>query len=159
MRYVLEAGRHATDDVPLEDEMGFVRHYLAVERLRLGDRLRVVEDIDPEALELGVPPLLLQPLVENAVRHGLAPRRDGGTIRLIAQARDGELVVEIADDGVGAEPEGWRRSGGLGLQSVRRQLEAHWPGRGQLEISTRPHAGFAVRLRMPARLSIRGAAS
>jgi Histidine kinase/Histidine kinase-, DNA gyrase B-, and HSP90-like ATPase len=159
MRYVLEAGRHATDDVPLEDEMGFVRHYLAVERLRLGDRLRVVEDIDPEALELGVPPLLLQPLVENAVRHGLAPRRDGGTIRLIAQARDGELVVEIADDGVGAEPEGWRRSGGLGLQSVRRQLEAHWPGRGHLEISTGPHAGFAVRLRMPARLSIRGAAS
>jgi two-component system sensor histidine kinase LytS len=93
------------------------------------------------------------------VRHGLAPRRDGGTIRLTAQARDGELVVEIADDGVGAEPEGWRRSEGLGLQSVRRQLEAHWPGRGQLEISTRPHAGFAVRLRMPARLPIRGAAS
>jgi sensor histidine kinase YesM len=159
MRYVLEAGRHATDDVPLEDEMGFVRHYLAVERLRLGDRLRVVEDIDPEVLEFGVPPLLLQPLVENAVRHGLAPRRDGGTIRLTAQAREGELVVEIADDGVGAESEGWRRSGGLGLQSVRRQLETHWPGRGQLEISTGPRAGFAVRLRMPARLPIRGAAS
>jgi signal transduction histidine kinase len=158
MRYVLDAGRRAADEVPLEDELGVVRHYLALERLRLGDRLRVVEDIDPEALELGVPTLLLQPLVENAVRHGLAPRRDGGTIRLTARAREGVLVVEVADDGVGAEPGAWRRSQGLGLPSVRRQLDARWPGRGELEIRTRPHAGFAVRLRLPARLPKRGPA-
>ena len=78
MRYVLEAGQRASNDVPLEDEIGFVRHYLALERLRLGDRLRIVEDVDPDALELAVPSLLLQPLVENAVRHGVAPRHEGG---------------------------------------------------------------------------------
>jgi signal transduction histidine kinase len=159
MRYVLDAGRHATDDVPLEDEIGFVRNYLAVEQLRLGDRLGVVEQIDPDALELAVPPLLLQPLVENAVRHGLAPRRDGGTLRLTARAQDGALVIEVADDGVGAEPGVWRRSPGLGLKSVRRQLDAHFPGAGDLEITTRPQAGFAVRLRIPARLPVRGVAS
>ena len=159
MRYVLEAGRHATGDVPLEDELGFVRHYLAVEQLRLGDRLRVIEDIDPEALELAVPALLLQPLVENAVRHGLAPRRDGGTIRLIAKARDGVLAIEVADDGVGAEPAVWHRSQGLGLQSVRRQLETRYEGGGDLAISTRPHVGFSVRLRVPARLPTRGVVS
>jgi LytS/YehU family sensor histidine kinase len=80
MRYVLDAGRgdSAAGEVTLEEERGFVRDYLALERLRLGGRLRVVEDVAEEALELAMPPLLLQPLVENAVRHGAAPRgRDG----------------------------------------------------------------------------------
>jgi LytS/YehU family sensor histidine kinase len=159
MRYVLEAGRRAADDVPLEEEIGFVRHYLALERLRFGDRLRIVENVDPDTLELAVPPLLLQPLVENAVRHGLTPRRDGGTIRVSARAEDGVLAVEVADDGVGAEPGAWRRSRGLGLTSVRRQLEARFPGQGHLEIHTSPHGGFATRVRMPARLPRRGAAA
>jgi sensor histidine kinase YesM len=152
MRYVFDAGRHATEDVPLQDEIGFVRNYLALERLRLGDRLRVIEDLDPDALELTVPPLLLQPLVENAVRHGLAPRADGGTIRLTARARNGVLAIEVSDDGSGAEPDAWRRSPGLGLKSVRRQLEARYPRGSGLEIVTTPSAGFAVRLRVPARL-------
>jgi LytS/YehU family sensor histidine kinase len=159
MRYVLDAGRRAIEDVPLQDEIGFVRNYLALERLRLGDRLRVFEDLDPDALELAVPPLLLQPLVENAVRHGLAPRSDGGTIRLTARARDGVLAIEVSDDGGGGEPDAWRRSSGLGLKSVRRQLEARFPRGSHLEIVTTPSAGFAVRLRMPARLPTRDPAS
>ena len=82
MRYVLNAGHDSAAEVPLEDELAFVRDYLAIEKLRLGERLRVVENVDADALELAVPPLLLQPLVENAVKHGLAPRRAGCTIRL-----------------------------------------------------------------------------
>ncbi len=116
MRYVLNAGRDANADVSLEEEMCFVRNYLVVERLRLGDRLRVHEDIDPEALEFAVPPLLLQPLVENAVRHGLAPRRDGGTIQLKARAEESLLVIEVGDDGNGALPDAWRRGGRIGAE-------------------------------------------
>jgi sensor histidine kinase YesM len=156
MRYVLDSGRDPTADVALEDELAFVRNYLVLERLRLGDRLQVVEDIDPEALELAVPPLLLQPLVENAVRHGLAPVRAGGTLRLTARAADTMLLIEVSDDGAGAEPDAWRNATGLGLRAVSRQLNAGFPQAPALEISTAQQAGFAVRLRMPARLPLGG---
>ena len=155
MRYVLKAGRDATAEVSLEDEIGFVRNYLAVERLRLGDRLHVTEDIDVEALELAVPPLLLQPLVENAVRHGIAPRREGGTVQLKANVDDGLLVIEVVDDGNGAEPDAWRRAEGLGIKAVSRQLGARFPNAGRLDIKTAPHRGFTVRLTIPARLPMR----
>jgi len=156
MRYVLNAGRDATADAALEDELAFVRNYLSLERLRFGDRLRIIEDIDPETLELALPPLLLQPLVENAVRHGLAPRRAGGTIRLTARAPDTTLVIEVSDDGAGAEIDGWRGAGGLGLKAVERQLNTRFPQSGELVVTTAPRAGFTATLRMPARLPTRG---
>jgi Histidine kinase len=151
MRYVLKSGRDATADVSLEEELDFVRDYLALEKLRLGSRLHVIEDIEADALELSLPPLLLQPLVENAVRHGLAPRRKGGTIRLKANLADDMVAIEVADDGDGAEPEAWRRARGLGLKAVDRQLRARFPQNSELTITTRPQAGFSARLRFPAR--------
>ena len=150
MRYVLKAGRDATADVSFEEELDFVRDYLALEKLRLGDRLRVIEDIDADALEIPLPPLLLQPLVENAVRHGIAPRREGGTIRLNARLAGDMLAIEIVDDGDGAAPEAWRRAKGLGLEAVTRQLQARFPQRGELAITTRPQSGFSAQLRIPA---------
>lgn len=155
MRYVLSAGRDRTADVSLEDEIVFVRDYLAVERLRLGERLRIEESIEADALDLAVPPLLLQPLVENAVRHGIAPCREGGTIRLSAQIIGTGLVIEIADDGRGADPDAWRRSNGLGLRAVQRQVNAHFGDDGEFEVVTRPGAGFAARIRIPARIPAR----
>ncbi|MFP4537619.1 MAG: sensor histidine kinase [Dichotomicrobium sp.] len=152
MRYVLRAGRDGAAEVVLEDEIAFLRDYLALEQLRLGERLRVVEELDPEALELGVPPLLLQPLVENAVRHGIALRRDGGCLRLGAKLNEGLLVLEVADDGAGAETDAWRRADGLGLCLVRRQLEMRFPDAGRMEVSSEPGRGFAVRLLLPAHL-------
>jgi LytS/YehU family sensor histidine kinase len=152
MRYVLRAGDEAVREVALEDELGFVQQYLALERLRLGRRLNVEERVDPETLELAVPPLLLQPLVENAVRHGIAPRRSGGTVSIATRLEGERLALEVSDDGDGADAEAWRESAGLGLAAVRRLLEAHFPGNGELRIQTRPGAGFAVRLEMPARL-------
>lgn len=152
MRYVLRAGREGAAEVSVEDELAFLRNYLALEQLRLGDRLRVVEELDPEALELGMPPLLLQPLVENAVRHGIAPRRDGGSIRLGASLDDGSLVLEVANDGAGAEADAWRHADGLGLSLVRRQLELRFPDTSRMEVSTEPGRGFAVRLVLPAHL-------
>jgi hypothetical protein len=152
MRYVLRAGREGAEDVAVEDELAFLRNYLALEQIRLGDRLRVVEQLDPEALELGIPPLLLQPLVENAVRHGITPRRDGGCLRLAAMLEDGSLVLEVADDGAGVAVETWRQADGLGLSLVRRQLELRFPDTSRTEVSTEPGNGFAVRLILPAHL-------
>jgi signal transduction histidine kinase len=150
MRYVLNAGHDAMAEVPLEDDIGFVRHYLALESLRLGERLHVVEELDPDALELAVPPLLLQPLVENAIRHAVAPRIAGGTIRLSAKVTEDTLTIEVADDGAGADPEAWRCSEGLGLQIVRRQIESRFPGADNFRVITRPGGGFTVRLQIPA---------
>jgi hypothetical protein len=152
MRYVLTAGREASAEVSLEEELGFVRDYLAVERLRLGDRLRVIEDIEPDALELALPPLLLQPLVENAVRHGIAPRRDGGSVRLTARLAGTMLALEVADDGNGSEPNAWRSSAGLGLQVVRRQVAARFLDAGRFEVTTQPGVGFSVKIAIPARI-------
>jgi hypothetical protein len=153
MRYVLEAGRDAGAEVALEEEIGFVRNYLALERLRLGERLQVAEKIDPEALELAVPPLLLQPLVENAVRHGIAPLRTGATLRLSARLQGDTLAIDIEDNGVGATQASCRRPGGLGLQAVERQLRAHFAGEGRLEIEPLPRIGFNARIRIPARVA------
>jgi uncharacterized membrane-anchored protein YhcB (DUF1043 family) len=156
MRYVLKSGRESGAAVALEEELEFVRNYLALEQLRLGDRLRVSEHIEPDALELEVPALLLQPLVENAVRHGLAPRREGGTVRLSATTNHGCLTVSVSDDGNGAEAGQLHESQGLGLKAVARQLQAHFSGAAQVVVETQPRAGFTVSLKMPARLPRRG---
>lgn len=152
MRYLLKSGREAGSTIPLEQELEFVRHYLALEKLRLGDRLFVIEHIEPETLELAVPPLLLQPLVENAIRHGLAPRPQGGTVRLSANITADQLLIVVSDDGQGTEPGRIGESKGLGLKSVTRQLHAHFPGQAEMSVTSHPQRGFTVTLRMPARL-------
>jgi Histidine kinase len=157
MRYVLDAGRDAAAAVALEDEIRFVRNYLALERLRLGERLQVLEEIEPDALELAVPPLILQPLVENAVRHGIAPLRTGATLRLAARVHGAMLALDVEDNGAGAEPAVCRRAGGLGLKAVERQLRARFADAARLEIDTFPRLGFKARIRLPAAI-VRGTA-
>ena len=152
MRYVLTAGRPMRSEVALEEELEFVRHYLALEHLRLGDRLHVIEDIEPDATELAIPPLLLQPLLENAVRHGIAPLREGGTIRISGRIASGSLVLQVADDGRGCGPDAWRSATGLGLRAVERQLRAS-AAESRMCIETDEGAGFAVTLNLPVRLA------
>ena len=150
LRYVLDVNRERSEEVTLEAELGFVRTYLALERLRLGDRLRVVEDIDPDALECLVLAFSLQPLVENAIRHGIAPRATEGTLRLGASLVDDDLVLEVADDGDGAEAARVADAQGLGLSAVRQRLETRWGRAARIEVVTAPRNGFLVRLRVPA---------
>ncbi|HEY0681922.1 MAG TPA: histidine kinase [Steroidobacter sp.] len=152
MRYVLNVERDAMAEVSLEQELHFVRNYLAIEKLRLCHRLRVEEDIDPESLELAIPPLLLQPLVENAVRHGVAPRREGATIRLSTRLSSSHLLIEVADDGNGAQPDVLSRASGLGLSAVARQLKARFPHTSALDVITQPRTGFTVKLQLPVRV-------
>jgi hypothetical protein len=150
LRYVLDVNRERGEEVTLEAELRFVRTYLALERLRLGDRLLVVEEIEPDALECLVLAFSLQPLVENAIRHGVAPRAGAGTLRLAASIVDDDLVLEVADDGPGAEVSRVDEAQGLGLHAVRQRLETRWGGAARMEVVTAPHNGFLVRLRVPA---------
>jgi two-component system, LytTR family, sensor kinase len=105
--------------VPLRAELGFIDRYLEIEQIRFGDRVRVRRSIAPEVLDARIPNLLLQPLVENALKHGLEPLPKGGQIELSAQRRADRLRIEIRDDGAGLN--GSRA--GIGLSNVRARLE------------------------------------
>ena len=149
LRYVLDVNRAEKEDVELGDEMDFVRNFLALEQLRLGDRLRVIEDVSADTLDCVIPSLTLQPLVENAVKYAVAPRTRGGTIEIKASLRDSSLVLEVADDGPGASTN-VEAGSGVGLRAVRQRLEARYPGKSSFEILRDSAEGFAVRLMLPA---------
>ncbi len=125
-RYFLQSDKTF---VPLSSEMQIVRAYLEVEQLRLGDRLRVEIDVDPAAMDVRIPVLSIQPLVENAIKHGVAPRTEPGYVRI--QARIGGCGLQIAVENSGAGPGGSKvtSGSGVGLQNVRRRLEiCYGPG-------------------------------
>jgi sensor histidine kinase YesM len=133
------------DEVLFAEEWRFTQDYLAFEQLRLGDRLRVHLTVDSSALSTMVPPLILQPLVENAVRHGIADRVEGGQIDLTARVEESCLVLCVRDDGHGGESGG---PDGIGLTSVRRRLAALYGGRATLVVEG-GRAGFAVTVGLP----------
>lgn len=142
LRYALDAD----DQVRLSQEWRFTQDYLAFERIRMGDRLTVEEHLDEQALHLMVPPLLLQPIVENAVRHGIADRASGGRISLSARVLDGQLRLVVTDDGIGPSgPPG----DGLGLASVRKRLDALYGARASVGAENGPR-GFTVTVNLPA---------
>ena len=132
-RYTFKAA-HA-DTVPLSEELEFVEGYLAVEKARFGDRLRVAWAVDPEARSARVPGLILQPLVENAVGHGIAPSPGGGTVRITGRVAEGSVVVEVEDDGAGLRGDAAsmiRDDHGLG--NVRKRVATASRGGGRLEL-------------------------
>jgi len=150
-RYVLRYGEK--DFVPLAEELEMARAYLDIERARFGDRLRVETHVDPPSLQHLIPNLILQPLVENAVRHGLSRKRGGGTVRIDARLADGCLELSVGDDGLGMPDTALERvyEHGIGLRNLRDRLErlygpAHLP-----QITSAPGSGTRVRLRLPVR--------
>jgi len=150
LRRVLDVKREPADEVSLAEEMAFVDDYLAIERLRLGDRLRVTRAISAEALRCGLPAFSVQPLVENAIRYAVAPRRDGGTVTLDGAERDGRLVFTVADDGPGADPAAIAAASGVGLSVIRRRLQLRYGDRAAFSLDTAPGKGFRVTLALPA---------
>ncbi len=137
-------------EIPLREELDFLGRYLGIQRMRFGDRLRVTEEIEPSATDCLVPALLLQPLVENAIRHGLEPSGRPGELR-IAAARDEEwLRLTVEDDGVGL-PSGDLRRAGVGLANVRERLAALYGAAHEFSVAERPGGGVVVNIRLPAR--------
>ena len=150
LRRVLALKRETADEVSLTEEMAFVDDYLAIERLRLGERLRVTRAISTEAQQCRLPAFSVQPLVENAIRYAVAPRRDGGTVTLDGAVRDGRLVFTVADDGPGADPATIAAAPGVGLSVIRRQLQLRYGERAAFRVDTAPGKGFRVTLALPA---------
>jgi two-component system sensor histidine kinase AlgZ len=130
------------DRVTLGEELDLVEEYLAIEKVRFGARLEVSREVDPGCRDALIPPLLLQPLVENAVRHGIAQRVEGGTLGLRAVRRGDEVVVTI-DNPKNPERTG-RRGAGLGLENVRGRLRSLYGDGARLEIAAPPEAFVAT---------------
>ena len=143
--------RSNVDFSSLQDELEFVRSYLEIEHARFEERLRVAIDVPEDTLDLAVPTLLLQPLVENAVKHGIAARRAGGDIRLSARRRAQALWIAVEDSGAGFDVAAAMAGTGVGLSSVRDRLRVHYGALATLEIHSTPGHGTRVELVLPAR--------
>ena len=137
--------RMESDEVSLGREIELVRTYLAIEKIRFSSRLRVGIDIDSDAAAVGVPPLFLQPLVENAVKHGIAPHPQGGEVRVSASVDAGRLRVEVADSGDGVTVD---EGAGRGVELTRRRLDVAYGDDYTLTFGRRD-AQFVVTLDLP----------
>lgn len=147
LRSTLETA--GTQEVPLKQELEFIELYLEIEQARLGPRLVVRLDADPETMDAYVPNLILQPLVENAIRHGIAPRPETGHIEIRARRDNGTLQVQVLDDGPGLKEEGPRKREGVGLANTRARLAQLYGDRHRFTAANRPEGGFAATMQVP----------
>ena len=141
-------------EVPLRREMEFLDLYLEIQQARFGDRLRIQKDIDPGALDLAVPTLILQPLVENSVRHGIEPREIGGKILIRASCHDGSLRLEVRDDGEGfkaGQLAALRE--GVGLSNTKARLHELYADAHRFQIAPNPGGGLTVTVELPWRMA------
>jgi len=138
-------------EVPLEEELSMVRDYLAIEEARFRDRLHVSVEADPATHTLAVPPLILQPLVENAVRHGISARASAGRVRVEAKRHGDSLVLTVDDDGPGMGSVSAQTGSGTGLSNTRERLAQMYGDRQAFAVGDAPGGGTRVRLELPAR--------
>ncbi len=132
--------------VRFSEELELLEKYLAIEKVRFGDRLKMQEDIQEESKACLLPPLLLQPLVENAVKHGIASLPDGGQVRLSAERQNGRLAIVVENSWDPEAPP--RRSGGRGLKNVQQRLEARYGDEASIHVNTQGEL-FQVSLSLP----------
>jgi two-component system, LytTR family, sensor kinase len=149
--------RSETDEIPLSEEIDFACQYLEIEEIRFGERLRVDISVQPEAEGALVPPLLLQPLVENAVRHAVGRGESGGAIAIVAARQDGWLTLGVHDDGPGLSREA-EAGRGVGLANTRQRLAELYGTGARLELSASEKGGLAVLVRLPFRATVSGVA-
>jgi len=141
--------------VPLREELKFTDDYLDIEVVRFGaDKLRVEKEIDPRTLEILVPSILLQPLIENSIKHGLEPRIHGGTVTLRSRLEGDRVSIEVADDGVGMNnrpASALRRAGaGIGMKNVQERLEVLYGNQARFNVTSNPGRGTSVCIEIPA---------
>jgi two-component system LytT family sensor kinase len=152
LRETLEGG--LTDLVPLAKELELLERYVAIQRVRFGDRLRVTIDVPNDARQALVPSLVLQPLIENAIKYGLAARLGAGAIGVRAERRGEALTIEVADDGQGFAPGEMRE--GVGLGNTRARLAELYGNHQKCEVMSAAGAGTRVQLTMPFRTAPHG---
>ncbi|MDA2913542.1 histidine kinase [Acidobacteriia bacterium AH_259_A11_L15] len=144
-------GKH-DNFVPLRQELEFIDDYLAIEMVRFGpEKLQFYKQVEEEALELFVPSMLLQPIIENSIRHGLGPRIEGGEIRLRAVRQDGRLLIEVEDNGVGIAEERIPEiyGSGIGISNVNERLKVLYGKEYSLRIESLPNLGTTIRIEIP----------
>jgi len=146
LRTAIEEDR---DLVSLSDELEFVRRYLAIEGIRFGERLRVREMIDEDALSVKVPSFAVQTLVENAVRHGAAPRAEATTLTITSRMEEDTLVIVVHDDGAGADAATLEAATGTGLRRLRERLRHLYGTRAALAIDAAADRGFCASITVP----------
>ena len=148
----LALNQSAQPEVLLRDDLEFVRRYVEVQRIRLGDRLHFEELIAPEALDAVVPALLLQPLVENAIRHGIEPSPNPGRVRVLAQVHQQRLLLTVEDNGTGVSQPAAGQSGvGIGLENLRARLKSLYGNQQHIEFDSSPDGGVRVGVEIPFR--------
>jgi two-component system LytT family sensor kinase len=140
--------------VSLREEFEFIDNYLDIEVVRFGrDKLRVVKELDPASLDVSIPSMLLQPLVENCIKHGLGPKVEGGSIYLRSRVSDSRLIIEVEDDGVGiggSQPGDGSWSGmGIGMANISERLQVLYGGSARMTIDSQEGKGTRVRIRLP----------
>ena len=144
--------------VDLREELDFIDDYLDIEVIRFGrDKLRVVKELDPASLDVIVPAMLIQPIVENSIKHGLSPKVSGGTIYLRTRVAESMLVIEVEDDGVGivepgSEVSEWdepQHGTGIGMANVRERLNVLYSDAARVEVESLTGAGTIVRILLP----------
>ena len=149
LRYAIDSSKR--DMVSLEEEINFTKAYLAIEQQRMADRLTVDWDVDAQVLDELIPPIILQPLVENAVKHGIAPRESGGTIAISIHRNANAINVSVKDDGLGenAIPLEPISSNGIGLANTRKRLKKRYEGRASFSAAADPAGGFESAFSVP----------
>jgi LytS/YehU family sensor histidine kinase len=141
-------GNAGEQEVRLDRELEVLRHYLDIQLVRFSDRLSVRFDIDPAARDAMVPSLLLQPLAENAIKHGISPRVAAGHLHISVRRHNEKLSLEVGDDGVGtrgSQP----LTEGVGLGNARARLASLYGEQHRLEAGPRPGGGFTVKIEIP----------
>jgi two-component system sensor histidine kinase AlgZ len=149
IRYASVLDRRELDSVPLGQELEIARRYVGLESLRLADRLTVDWEVDPDMEATPVPPFALQILLENAIKHGIAPKEEGGRIRVGIRGKEGYLLISVEDDGMGASPETVDGAEGKGLSLLRQRVSSLFGEKGSLGWRTSPGGGFQALLKVP----------
>ena len=137
--------------VPLREELDSIDEYLDIEVVRFGPQLRVVKDIAPDTLDVVVPSMILQPLVENSIKHGLSRKVGGGRITITTRLREAHMVIEVHDDGLGMSEERLERAldGGIGLRNVNERLQTIYGASYQLKLTSVPDRGTTAQVEIP----------
>jgi two-component system, LytTR family, sensor kinase len=148
LRLSLQEGQQ---EVTLRQELTFLQHYLDIQHTRFQDRLSFVQRVDPETLDAMVPSLILQPLVENAVRHGIEPRSTPGQITISARRDNGQLTLEVGDNGQGVQSAKTAGCAGIGLANTRARLEQLYGTKHRFTFANRVEGGVLVTMEFPFR--------